>query len=555
MESLSFVDQVFHKVSILGTSQVNMQGAMIIDPGSSKQKYTAMALAEHIAARLNNAPILRKKLVQDLLKVGDIKLVDDPEFDMWNHITFSTLPSPGNEQALLRCLERFSAEPLDLRRPLWRFEIIEGLEGGKFAIAQKLSHATMDGMAAMSLAQCLFDTEPKKLDKFVPAKWQAEPEPTELQLLKAALSESKDRFVSQAPKVSAKAWLSAARAAVSSIHNYLGDDEELIPAAPKPKAPKPMRTSINQGISTDKRNIAYVTYEIDKLKGIGKALGYTLNDLCLAMASEAFSHYFKEIGEVIDDDLIFCMPMSTRDSSHKAHGNVLKPAIINTHTSIPALSKRLEAIYKQTGAAKDTRRKTADSNGVSFDEITAVVSPLVIDCVAVLLNQFIPRGIVQLPANTVMSNVPGPREAMYFAGMKIERSIPLQPVTHGVGLSVGASSMGNVITFGFHACGKCVRKRDMHFLTEGLDKAYAELCALAEQPNAESKKPARASTSIESSSAKVVKLEKTPTKKVVARKPKATVKSEPAQKPKIIRKKVKPSVEHTALSAQNPIAQ
>jgi hypothetical protein len=39
--------------------------------------------------------------------------------------------------------------------------------------------------------------------------------------------------------------------------------------------------------------------------------------------------------------------------------------------------------------------------------------------------------------------------------------------------------MGNNFSFGFHACGRVVKQENMHFLTEGLDRAYRELEQLA----------------------------------------------------------------------------
>lgn len=528
MERLSFLEQIFHKLSEHGIVQFNMQGAMILDPAKGTQKITAMDLAEHIAARLDDAPILHKKLVQDRLKLGDIKLVDDPEFDVWDHITFSTLPSPGDHRALFMRLGRFSAEPLDLKRPLWRFEIIEGLEGGKFAIAQKMSHAVMDGMAVMKLMQRLFDTESKALDKHVPTAWQAEPEPSELQLLEIALSENAHRIAAQASKAALNTYLRIAKAGIALAQEYL-DEEEKPRAQQAGRNPRPPRTSLNQAMSPDRRNIAYVTYEVDKLKAIGKALGYTLNDLCLAMAAEAMNCYFDGIDEALSGNLKFCMPMSDSDPGRKERGNFFNVAIINVHNRTKSLSKRLEAIHKQTGVAKEKRATAPKNDGVSFEEITSMLSPLVIDSVGMLLNAIEPWDNLPLPINTALSNVPGPREALYFAGMPVECSIPMIPFFHGAAMSIGATSMGNVFTISFHACGKCVRRSNMHFLTDGLDKAYAELCALVENQKVKPLKPARTSAAKKSASPKVAKPS---ARKTAAHTTRAAIKPETANRPK-----------------------
>ena len=51
--------------------------------------------------------------------------------------------------------------PLDRSRPLWEMALVEGLEGGRVALLAKLHHATMDGLAGISLMASLFGTTPE----------------------------------------------------------------------------------------------------------------------------------------------------------------------------------------------------------------------------------------------------------------------------------------------------------------------------------------------------------------------------------------------------------
>ena len=502
MERLSLIDQLVHKVGYAGLPALNMQGAMVIDPAKAAFEINAMVIAEHIAARLVGFPILRQKLVQDPLKIGDLRLIDDPDFDVWNHITFDRLPSPGDQRTLNRHLARFSAEELDPDRPLWRFEIIEGLEDGKIALVQKLSHATMDGMTAMKVMQYLFDMEAKEPSKLEPSDWQPEPAPGKMSLLMGAVKENAQRFGVKAPKTMMSLTKSLAKSSAKSVaRKILGeeDDDSEKGGQSNLKAPP---TSINQGISRDKRSITYATYQVSELKRISKALGCKINDLCLLMSSEALKEYFEGIDEKIDFDLVLVMPIDMRGVKEMQRRNGMTLSMVNVHNTIESLPERLKAIHNNTTLAKSVKSPVTDA-GIPEQDIMGMFSPLVVDMAMALLNRIQKWEKLPSPVHAVMTNVPGPPGTLYFAGMPIEYQIPIIPVFHKAALAIGASSMGNNLSIGFHGCGRVVKEENLHFLTDGLQRAYKALekmaAAAARQAasaevksNQEATKPAKA---------------------------------------------------------------
>jgi WS/DGAT/MGAT family acyltransferase len=481
MERLSFFDQVAHKISTSGLPDLNMQGAMILDPAKSPYKIDAQIIAEHIAARLIEFPILRKKLVQDPLGIGDLRLVDDPDFDVWNHITFASLVAPGDQDCLHEHLAHFSAQGLDFSRPLWRFEIIEGLQHGKIALVQKLSHATMDGMAAFKIMQTLFDREPTPPAKLGKQSWTVAPEPGRLKLLASALQENVVRLGVRTPRT---LWYLSREIGGSAVQQvgarFTGGDTARSGKENKKSKLKARPTSLNGAISSDRRALTYASFELDKLKTISKSLDCKLNDVCLVMTSEALATYFRGIGEKIDFDLVFAMPISTRAAAEKEHGNALTIALINAHNTIPALPERLQAIQADTLEAK-IGQKEKQASKKNAPDITGILSPVLIDLATALLQKIQPWSRLPSPVNAAMTNVPGPPWTFFFAGMPIEYQIPIIPVFHKGALSIGATSMGNNFSFGFHACGRVVKQENMHFLTEGLSRAYEELAGLAKR--------------------------------------------------------------------------
>ena len=55
------------------------------------------------------------------------------------------------------------------------------------------------------------------------------------------------------------------------------------------------------------------------------------------------------------------------------------------------------------------------------------------------------------PVNVVISNVPGPRQPLYFAGAKLDAYIPVSTISDGVGLNITVHSYGDRMDFGLIA--------------------------------------------------------------------------------------------------------
>ena len=111
METLGLLDQMFYKLDEAGAGPLVMQGAMVLDPRNAAHPLDGDRLAGHIAARIHGIPLLRQKVVRDAFRFGNLRLVDDPDFDLRDHVTRATLASPGDEDTLATTTS--SASPLN----------------------------------------------------------------------------------------------------------------------------------------------------------------------------------------------------------------------------------------------------------------------------------------------------------------------------------------------------------------------------------------------------------------------------------------------------------
>jgi len=147
-------------VSRLFYQRLSEEGAAHLASETSRQRsHTAMTLIfeagplatpeggvdfrrirEVIESRLGDLPKLRCKLRRIPLD-GHQVWVDDAEFNLDYHLRQSSLPRPGNHEQLCRTAARIAASRLDRSRPLWDCWILEGLEGGRFALIFKIHKA------------------------------------------------------------------------------------------------------------------------------------------------------------------------------------------------------------------------------------------------------------------------------------------------------------------------------------------------------------------------------------------------------------------------------
>ncbi len=138
--------------------------------------------ADRLRSRLERAvtkvPRLRQRVVPALGRLAPPEWRDDPDFDLAYHLRWMALPAPGSMRQLLDLAATFVNTPFDRTRPLWEFVVIEGVEGDRAAMVQKLHHAIADGEGSIRMSEQFIDldrdaTEPIAPDRPVPETIEA----------------------------------------------------------------------------------------------------------------------------------------------------------------------------------------------------------------------------------------------------------------------------------------------------------------------------------------------------------------------------------------------
>jgi WS/DGAT/MGAT family acyltransferase len=338
--------------------------------------------------------------------------------DLSYHVRRTHLPAPGSDDQLAEFVAELHSRPLDPTCPLWECHLIEGLADGRFALYIKIHHAVIDGVTGMRrIGQMLsFDPEDARLRPI----WTIDPV--------AAGGET------GGPRRIGPAIATAGEIAVR-MAGWLRRSHDPDFATPFGTP----RSMFNRRIGS-RREVAMVSWPLDRLRRVAQAAGATVNEVLLSSTGGALRHYVAEFGEPGPAQLTAGTPMSLRRPQDTQVGNVFTMAIMRLGAEVADPIERIRAVRRSSESAKtDLRalsREVAALNGLMFT----------IPFVAQHATGW--AGVLRPPYNVVVSNVAGPSERQYLAGARLESLYPLGSVCHGMALFVAAFSAGPSLHIG-----------------------------------------------------------------------------------------------------------
>jgi diacylglycerol O-acyltransferase / wax synthase len=417
-------------------THMHIGGVAIFEPsplGTGRALYDGLAKA--IAPRLDLMPRYRQKLAFVPLSLDTPVWVDDPDFDMSNHLLRAALPKPGGDRELRDLIGRVFSRPLDRRRPLWEIYIVEGLEAGRWALLTKSHHSMVDGISNLELATILLDTEAEPgAQPFGVSRWQARESPSPMGLLVNSLRER----VTRPARV-----LSAARAVAGQpgrLANALRDTASgLASMAGHMGSPK---SAIN-GETGPTRAFSYSHFPLDDFRLIKSTFGGTINDIVLAVVAGGLRHFLIARGVDPDDEneALQCLcPVSIRDNSERtALGNRLAMLLVKLPIGEIDPVRRLVAVRTTVDALKARKQAV----GADFLLNLAGFAPST-------LHAMVARASLrQIAFNLIVTNVPGPQTPLYCQGAKLVDVYPIAFLYDGQELAVAVFSYAGMLNFGY----------------------------------------------------------------------------------------------------------
>jgi WS/DGAT/MGAT family acyltransferase len=494
MDRLNGLDGAF--VSLESpTTHLHILGALIFDPSSVPGGVDFGRIRALVADRVHLVPPFRKRIAEVPFGLQHPLMVDDPDFDIDYHVRRVSLPRPGGQPELAALVGDLASRPLDRRRPLWEFHVVEGLEHGRIALVPKVHHAILDGVSGAEVMAAFFDltSDPPPRPLFGASRlpprrrptagpkqsedpgsearsdrqdppWSPAPEPSELDKWRDVLGS----LPAHADTVVRAVSRTVRTVRMLSARNR--DGARVLPPSPF-EAP---RTSINRSISPYRR-VAFAELALGDVRRIRDVLGGTANDVALTVTGGAMRSFFSGREERPEGPLVALVPVSVRVEEERGTlGNRLSAMLVSLADGIEKPGARLEQVREGMASAKEQSRSMGTDMFAGWAQATLPVVSTRLSRLITNLRLFDHTAPL---FNLIVSNVPGPDFPLYLAGARMVAMYPLGPIIEGVGVNVTVFSYLDTMYVGIQGCWDLVP--DIDAIAEGMEASLAGLLAEA----------------------------------------------------------------------------
>jgi WS/DGAT/MGAT family acyltransferase len=376
-----------------------------------------------IRHRLLHFRRFRQRVVEQGLLWPTPQWEDVALVDMNDHVRRAALPSPGDDAALRALLGELASTPLDRSRPLWDAWVVDNVQGGG-ALVLRYHHCIADGRAMMNVAARLFELG----------------------------AEDRARLAGQPH-------------ATPSSRGLLGQaglllDEAVTLATELVKVPDP--ESPFKGEFAPGQRVAWSKpVPIDDIKAIGASSGAKVNDVLVAAVAGALRSYLQHRGVDADHTTLRAMvPVDLRPPERSGElGNEFGLVLLDLPVQEPSAQRRLTLTQSRMNALKHSSQAPA--------------MQLLLDLFGrgPKLLEDLASAVFGSKASVVLTNVMGPRHAVHFGGVPVQRlmfCVP-HPGDH-LGMGISIMSYAGMATLSLLADARLVP--DPHRITQAFHREF-----------------------------------------------------------------------------------
>ena len=433
----------------------------VIDPTGADTSVSADALREQIREALPLLEPFRWRLVRVPFDLGHPYWIETSVLDLDYHVQRVAVSAPGGPRELAEVISRIASVGLERDRPLWQVWFVEGLADGQVAYVSKVLHALADGMASERLLAEVFGDRPDVTAMGVTATAESERVPGWWRLLGLGLTDVA-RMLVMLPLLLVRTARAARR---GRTHASTNDPGTRPFAGPHTRFDEPL---------TPHRGLAFETFDLARIKAVGRAFDASVNDVLLAMAAGALRSYLHAHGELPDAALTAAVPVSVRKpGEERTWGNRVATWYVTLATDVEDPVERLQTIVRSARAARAETAATDPELQHAWAEYWRLFR-LVTQGVPKIARPFIGRPSY----NAIVSSVPGPPVPLFRHGARLVHMISMGPLVEGIGVNFTGWSYAGEMTIAVMACRE--RVGDVWDLADALRAGLDELSAAAD---------------------------------------------------------------------------
>lgn len=421
-------------------------------------------LLAHLDHCVRSIPVLCGKLDRVTLDLDNPYLVEDPFFDIENHVRHHLLDDPTDVRQLSSAIVQFHNRPVDTSRPLWEAMVISGvniksLPKDAFILAIKIHHAVADGMSIMEMTA--------KLHGLVPIGEPAK--------LSAAFDSSVGGLLARA---------------TSLFTNNVMQSMQLV--APLVKVgPQLSLKLLNQGFERLSQNVTpaprnrfsgdvsgkmvwgYAVLPISEFKKIRMLVpSATINDVVLAVVAGGLREYLKDKNELPESPMRMIAPVNVRTENEGAQaGNEISLMSVALPVHIEDPIKRL---IETSGAALQAKEENAKLGDRNLSEIGKHLPPAWLSYLSSTLGTTAAsKSLIDKLGSVVVSNVQGPDRELQLLGARLVNISAAGPIMDGLGLVHAVCSYNGNLNIAVNSCPQMIP--DIKFYIDCLYNSFNRL--------------------------------------------------------------------------------
>lgn len=384
----------------------------------------------------------------------------DPELDLGWHLQEVELPEPGDEPLLRDFVNRWISTPLDPERPLWQVHLIQNYSGGS-AMLWRLHHCIGDGIALMLAMLSLTDLEPadqSATDNPLAELFGDKP---------PAPDEAKNHLQRVLPE--AVKLLSMPAEVLGAIGRWKKGGASVPAFGRLALRPPDKRTAFRGSLGVPKRVAWSQPMSMEDIGVVRSALGGTVNDVMTNAVAGGLRRYLEERGRLRRRlSIRAIVPVSLRPLEEMSSlGNQFGLVFLSLPVGIEDTRERLAEVRRRMGKLKR-----------SFEPVVAMRIMAMLGASPKRIQDLVVR-IFGAKGTAVLTNVPGPRQRLYFAGKPMGSFMFWVPQSARLGMGLSILSYAGAVRIGVATDAGLVP--DPEGVVDGMHREFDAMMQLAKE--------------------------------------------------------------------------
>jgi diacylglycerol O-acyltransferase / wax synthase len=436
-------------------------------------------LHQLVGSSLPQLARFRSRLVGKPLGFGQPVWAEIDDYDPTSQIHSATVRAPGGRREFADLIARLTTGRQDCREPLWEAWSIDGLAGGRWALAVKMSPSLSDGVAGTgSIWPRLLNTDRQgHPTSYLPSQPSLGLRPSPGRLVT-------DMMVELVENQFTGVWLiaEAVTGVLEAVRRRLRGTAEPDPIPPAGSSMSgPVPHTVFDAPLTQRRAVAFASIPLADLKTVNNAFGGSISNVFLAACTLSLRSWLQSHDTVPDEPLLMQMPLSLPIDDPTTSGDSFTVGRIRIPVQLDDPVQVLTHLHTATERLNTARIRDDENPGrtVDFAAITSLIPPPI---ARAGMQLFTGLGLWQRLApicHGTLSYVSGKTMPAYCAGAEVVGMYSAAPLEDGCGLNIALTSYGDVMDLSVCVCPDNVPA--VNEIATGIAESVGILVAAAKQ--------------------------------------------------------------------------